>query len=148
MCGSRKLEAVTSVEVGHALLTEDYTESEESESCTIQPMTLVLAQTLEKVNMPADLVGLIQGRSSLARCGLAVHLTAPKIDPGFNAVIALEIVNFGPMALELRAGATVAQIMFQKLSRPVPKESLYGTGPHDTFQHQQTPLPLAGAGRR
>ena len=56
----------------------------------------MLAQTLERVVMPNDLMGLVEGRSSWARVGLSVHLTAPKIDPGFDGTITLEIANMGP----------------------------------------------------
>ena len=49
----------------------------------IEPREFVLARTLEPVRTPNDLMGLVEGRSSWARVGLGVHLTASKIDPGF-----------------------------------------------------------------
>ena len=58
---------------------------------------------LETVTMPNDLMGLVEGRSSLARVGLSVHLTAPKIDPGFGGMIALEIANAGPATVRLES---------------------------------------------
>jgi len=53
------------------------------------------------------LVGLVEGRSSYARVGVTVHVTAPKIDPGFTAPITLEMANFGKVAVELRAGVDI-----------------------------------------
>ena len=69
---------------------------EEVDTFDIEPRGFVLAQTLERVALPNDLMGLVEGRSSWARVGLSVHLTAPKIDPGFNGTITLEIANMGP----------------------------------------------------
>ena len=69
----------------------------------IEPGGFALAQTLETVTMPNDLMGLVEGRSSLARVGLSVHLTAPKIDPGFGGMIALEIANAGPATVRLES---------------------------------------------
>lgn len=45
--------------------------------------------TLESVTLPADLVGWLDGRSSLARLGLMVHVTAHRIDPGWSGCIVL-----------------------------------------------------------
>ena len=64
----------------------------------------MLAQTLETVCLPNDLARLIEGRSSYARLGIGIHLTAPKIDPGFSGTITLEILNHGSFPVELRAG--------------------------------------------
>lgn len=74
--------------------------------------------------------------------GITIHVTAPKIDPGFDAQITLEMANFGSIPITLRAGIDApAQLMLFKLSTPVPKAKLYGTGPQDTFQHQTEPVP-------
>ncbi len=47
----------------------------------LHPGELALAVTYESVTLPADLVGWLDGRSSLARLGLMVHVTAHRIDP-------------------------------------------------------------------
>ncbi|GHL44866.1 hypothetical protein ECZU28_48610 [Escherichia coli] len=54
--------------------------------------------TLESVTLPADLVGWLDGRSSLARLGLMVHVTAHRIDPGWSGCIVLEFYNSGAAA--------------------------------------------------
>lgn len=51
--------------------------------------------TYESVTLPADLVGWLDGRSSLARLGLMVHVTAHRIDPGWSGCIVLEFYNSG-----------------------------------------------------
>ena len=58
---------------------------------------LALAVTLESVTLPADLVGWLDGRSSLARLGLMVHVTAHRIDPGWSGCIVLEFYNSGKL---------------------------------------------------
>ncbi len=108
----------------------------------LEPGQLVLAQTLENVTVPPDLVGWVEGRSSWARVGVTIHVTAPKIDPGFSGTITLELVNLGKLAIRLVPGEEkLAQLMLLSLSRPVPDEHLYGTRPEDRFQGQDRPLP-------
>ena len=92
--------------------------------------------------MPDSLMGLIEGRSSYARLGVTVHVTAPKIDPGFIGHITLEMANFGNAPVELRAGIdTPAQLLFAKITTPLEKSDLYGTKPADVFQYQTETIP-------
>ena len=51
----------------------------------------VIGRTVEIVGLPLDLAGRVEGRSRLARLGVGVHITAPKIDTGFKNQITLEI---------------------------------------------------------
>ena len=74
--------------------------------------------------------------------GVSIHVTAPKIDPGFDATITLEMFNFGKIPVELRAGIDKpAQLMLLKVSTPLKQQELYGRGAHDRFQHQDSPIP-------
>ena len=66
---------------------------DEGEAFYLHPGELALAVTLESVTLPADLVGWLDGRSSLARLGLMVHVTAHRIDPGWSGCIVLEFYN-------------------------------------------------------
>ena len=120
----------------------DLWEHVEADTFRLNPGGFVLAQTLERVYIPPDLAGFVEGRSSWARIGITIHVTAPKIDPGFDATITLEMANFGKIPVELRAGVDEpAQLMFFRLSTPVPETDLYGTGTNDTFQGQTDPIP-------
>ena len=108
----------------------------------LNPGHFVLAQTFERVLIPSDLVGLVEGRSSWARLGITIHVTAPKIDPGFDAPITLEMANFGRVPVDLRAGIDQpAQLMLLKISTPLEETALYGAGKQDTFQYQTDPIP-------
>ena len=79
---------------------------------------LALAVTLESVTLPADLVGWLDGRSSLARLGLMVHVTAHRIDPGWSGCIVLEFYNSGKLPLALRPGMLIGALSFEPLSGP------------------------------
>jgi dCTP deaminase len=70
-------------------MSADLWQHYEQDVFRLNPGQFVLAQTLEKVRIPNDLVGLVEGRSSWARIGVTIHVTAPKIDPGFDAQITL-----------------------------------------------------------
>lgn len=122
--------------------SSDLWEHVEQDVYRLDPGGFVLANTVERVRIPNDLVGLVEGRSSVARVGITVHVTAPKIDPGFDAHITLEMTNFGRVPVDLRAGIDApAQLMLLRLSTPLDESQLYGTGPRDHFQHQTDPIP-------
>ncbi len=84
----------------------------------LHPGELVLGITHEVVTLPDDLVGWLDGRSSLARLGLMVHVTAHRIDPGWQGNIVLEFYNSGKMPLALRSGMVIGAISFETLSGP------------------------------
>ena len=72
----------------------------------------------ESVTLPADLVGWLDGRSSLARLGLMVHVTAHRIDPGWSGRIVLEFFNAGKLPLALRPGMMIGALSFEPLTGP------------------------------
>ena len=88
-------------------------------SFIIEPGEFVLGATQERVRMPNDLVGRVDGRSSLGRLGLVVHVTAGFIDQGFAGRITLELMNFNPNPLRLHVGMRICQISFHTLSEEV-----------------------------
>jgi dCTP deaminase len=134
---------ITSVRVDPSVWDSvDIWEDKEADSFIIKPGEFVLAQTLETVTLPDDLAGLVEGRSSYARLGIGMHVTAPKIDPGFHGTITLEISNHGSLSIELVAGKDrPAQLMLFQLSRPLTNKETYGTAEGDVFQDQAEPIP-------
>ena len=77
--------------------------------------------------------------------GLSVHLTAPKIDPGFIGTITLEIANIGPKSVRLEAeNDEPAQLILMKVSTPLGIGDTYGKAEGDTFQLQSDPIPHKG----
>ncbi len=114
--------------------TEDY---EDGAPISIRPGEFILASTQETVRIPATLVGQVEGKSSWARRGLLVHVTAGFIDPGFQGAITLEIVNLSSVNIYPMVGQRIAQLAVHQLdSEP---EYLYGSpelGSH--YQGQTT----------
>jgi len=78
----------------------------------------MLAITRERVHLNRDhkLAARVEGRSSLARIGIVVHLTAPTIHAGFNGRIALEMINFSPFYLKMVPNKTrICQLIVERL---------------------------------
>lgn len=90
----------------------------EGDAFFLHPGELALAVTLESIGLPDDVVGWLDGRSSLARLGLMVHVTAHRIDPGWEGQIVLECYNSGKLPLALRPGMTIGAINFETMSGP------------------------------
>ncbi|RUO79298.1 dCTP deaminase [Pseudidiomarina taiwanensis] len=84
----------------------------------IHPGEFALAVTQESVTLPADMVGWLDGRSSLARLGLMVHVTAHRIDPGWSGQVVLEFYNSGKLPLALRPQMKIGALSFEQLERP------------------------------
>lgn len=84
----------------------------------LEPGTFVIASTAEKVTLSNSLGARIEGKSSLARFGVPVHLTAPKIDPGWSNKITLEIINLGPFRVYLSPMMEIATLIVERLGRP------------------------------
>ncbi len=90
----------------------------EGEAFIIHPNEFALATTLEYVKVPDDLVARVEGRSSMGRLGVTMHVTAGFIDPGFEGRITLEISNIGAMPVALYPGQRVCQIVFETMTTP------------------------------
>lgn len=86
----------------------------EGEAFFLHPGELALAVTLESVTLPDNLVGWLDGRSSLARLGLMVHVTAHRIDPGWQGRIVLEFYNSGKLPLALRPGMLIGALSLNR----------------------------------
>lgn len=82
---------------------------------TLSPGKLVLGWTTENVTLipQSRIAARVEGKSSLARLGLAVHVTAPTIHAGFSGQIQLEIINHGPVPICLRTGMRICQLIFE-----------------------------------
>lgn len=103
----------------------------ESSPLIVPPGCFILTTTLERVEIPDDLVARVVGRSSLGRLGISVHQTAGFVDPGFRGQITLELSNHGPTDISLSAGHRICQIVFDDLTSPA--ENPYG---HEKSQYQ------------
>ena len=89
----------------------------EGEPFVLHPGEFALGHTSEVVGCPDDIVGVVNGKSSLGRLGIQVHATAGFIDPGFRGTVVLELSNVSNLPILLRPGMKIAQLVFQKLDR-------------------------------
>jgi dCTP deaminase len=81
----------------------------------IHPHQFMLAQTLEYLRLPCDLMAYVVGRSTWGRLGLIVA-TAVGVHPGFSGCLTLELRNLGETPLALYPGQTIAQLFFHSVS--------------------------------
>lgn len=88
-------------------------------SYELQPGEFILGSTEEYVTVPRDLVAQVDGKSSLGRLGIAIHITAGFVDPAFKGNVTLEIKNVSDKPFTLRWGMPIAQIVFFTLTSPV-----------------------------
>ncbi|MBE6493388.1 MAG: dCTP deaminase [Methanosphaera stadtmanae] len=111
---------------------------EEGKPFIIHPGEFTLATTYETVKLPADIVARVEGRSSMGRLGVTMHVTAGYIDPGFEGKITLEISNIGKMPVALYPGQRVCQIVFETMTSPSLKP--YGHEDRDSkYMNQNGP---------
>lgn len=84
----------------------------------MQPGDFILGTTVEDVEIPDDLVGSLEGRSSIGRLGIIVHSTAATIDAGWKGHITLELANMGKLPVALYPDMRICSISFEQLSSP------------------------------
>jgi dCTP deaminase len=91
----------------------------EQQGFVLKPHEFVLANTIEVVDFPIGrercYSARVEGKSSLARCGILIHFTAPTIHAGFNGTITLEMINLGPHEFLLYPGMYVCQLIIEEV---------------------------------
>lgn len=106
----------------------------------LHPHEFVLGITHEHIALPDDVVGRLEGKSSLGRLGLLIHSTAGFVDPGWSGRLTLELANILNLPITLYAGMPVAQISFMRLSTPVDRP--YGSATlASKYQGDTDPMP-------
>jgi dCTP deaminase len=106
----------------------------------LHPGEFVLGSTYERIAVPNDLVGRVEGKSSLGRLGLLIHSTAGFIDAGFDGHITLELANVASLPIALYPGMKIGQVSFMQMTSPADKP--YGSGAKGSkYQGQRGPTP-------
>lgn len=95
------------------------------QSVTLTPENrFALASTVERFQMPADLVGIVHDKSTWARQALSVFNTV--IEPGWHGdALTLELVFHGSGELHIPAGAGIAQVLFHRIETPAQYSGKY-----------------------
>ncbi|CAG4934157.1 dCTP deaminase [Acidithrix sp. C25] len=106
----------------------------------LHPGEFVLGSTLERIGIPDNLVGRLEGKSSLGRLGLLIHSTAGFVDAGFSGNITLELSNVANLPITVYPGMKIGQISFLEMTTPalIP----YGSKSLGSkYQNQSGPTP-------
>src|SRR3989338_724464 len=93
-------------------------EVKKGEPFIMQPGDFALVTTVETLKISDDLVGRVEGRSSLGRLGIIVHGTASVFHPGWDGKPTLELGNLGVMPVALYPGMRICAFTFEELSSP------------------------------
>ncbi len=104
--------------------TDNYTEKvvlKDGDPFVVHPHEFVLGKIKEYVKMPADLVGSVDGKSSLGRLGIVIHTTSSSVNPGWEGNLVLEISNLSRMPVAIYPGMRIAKLTFHKLTSPAEK---------------------------
>ncbi len=99
----------------------DYTEKVTVKDDTpfiLHPDEFVLGEVKEKIKLPDDVAAYVDGRSSLGRIGLVVHVTSGFVDPGFRGRLVLEMTNVGKMPIAIHPGMKICKLVFFRLTCP------------------------------
>jgi len=115
-------------------------EAADDEPFVLHPGEFVLGSTFEAVELPDDLAGRLEGKSSLGRLGLLTHSTAGFIDPGFQGHITLELSNVANLPITLWPGMKIGQLCLFRLTSAA--ENPYGSKQAGSrYQGQRGPTP-------
>lgn len=93
-------------------------EMKKAPAITLRPGELCLGKTLERITLPDDVMGKLEGRSRYARMGVIIHTTSALVQPGSDNRQVLEIVNLAPFPIRLHAGMRISQVVFERLKSP------------------------------
>jgi dCTP deaminase len=80
----------------------------------LQPGETIHGITEERVNLPPDLCGFLEGRSRFARLGLMIHVTSALVQPGVDNHQVLEMSNVAQQPLRIHAGVRVCQLVLMR----------------------------------
>lgn len=107
------------------------------EPYVLTPGGFALGATVEVVGLPAHIAGRYEGKSSIARLGVATHVTAGFIDPGFTGSITLELANHSGHSVLLWPGMAIGQVSLTYLNAPAARP--YGAERGSHYQGQRGP---------
>ncbi len=110
----------------------------DGEPFIMQPGDFALANVVENLELADDILGRIEGRSSLGRLGIIVHGTASIFDPGWVGVPTMELGNLGVMPVVLYPGMRICAFTFEEVSSPV--EVPYRLKKGNKYAGQTSPL--------
>ena len=85
-----------------------------AEHVRLEPGEFKLASTMERFNLPRDVMMMIVDKSSWARKGVAVQNTVA--EPGWRGYLTLELTCHGRDLISIHEGTPIAQVLFMVLT--------------------------------
>lgn len=128
----------THIDVKKPFDVTELVKADEQGAIVIHPREFILGSTREIITLPNDLIGLLEGRSSLGRIGLIIHATASFVQPGFSGYLTFEMSNISNLPIKIYAGMRVAQMAFLKMNKPVQEDY---SKLASKYQDQEPPTP-------
>ena len=98
-------------------IQKGYKITKNASKLVIRPFEQVLLSTYEHIEMPDDIAGIVELRSTWARHGLSMPPTI--IDAGFKGTITLEVFNNAPYGIALKPMLRFAHVIFVKTTNRV-----------------------------
>ncbi|OGF72309.1 hypothetical protein A3H05_01155 [Candidatus Giovannonibacteria bacterium RIFCSPLOWO2_12_FULL_43_26] len=112
--------------------------SGKAQSVIIKPGEYFLTETIEKLNMPLDLLGIVKPRTTLHRSGIITRVSIA--DPGYSGVLHPAIYNAGGVEVEIEMGARYVNIMFFEVKGDTAKYRGQWQGGRATTQGRETQI--------
>lgn len=81
-----------------------------SDHIMIPPNSFALAVSIEKFKIPKNVLCIVLGKSTYARCGIIINVTP--LEPGWEGHVTLEISNTTPLPAKIYANEGIAQVLF------------------------------------
>jgi dCTP deaminase len=88
----------------------------EADECLIPPNSFALAETVEHLEIPRDVIAICVGKSTYARIGIIVNVTP--LEPEWRGKVTIEISNTTPLPAKVYAGEGIAQVLFLRAEAP------------------------------
>lgn len=97
----------------------------EKDEFILEPNGFILASTIEKIKTAPNIIAFLDGRSTIARLGVTIHITAGVIDGNHDdaRTITLEIKNLGVHSIHFHENDSIGQLIFAMLSDNIQQQS-------------------------
>jgi dCTP deaminase len=84
--------------------------------CDIPPNSFALARSVEYFRIPRNVLCIVLGKSTIARCGIIVNVTP--LEPEWCGYVTIEISNTTPLPARIYANEGIAQVLFLESDEP------------------------------
>lgn len=117
------------------------------EEFVMKPAASVLIGTVEEVNLPDDLAGLLFLKSSLGRAGY-IPWSQGYVDPGYRGSLTIALHNFAGKIQIFEGHQKICHLVFIKLTSKTqnPYEGLYSDSRGATGTKQKGPIVIGSSG--